>query len=76
MLDVTDLDGKVPAVKLILTTRECAIKIRKEEIVDKRDWVLLKNNLKEAKKMQAYDTIRNNTHFINEFYGRLEEYLI
>lgn len=76
VLDVTDLDGRVPAVKLILNTRECAIKIRKEEIVDKRDWVLLRNNLKEAKKMQAYDTIRNNKNFLNEFYDRLEEYLI
>lgn len=76
VLDVTDLDGRVPAVKLILNTRECAIKIRKEEIVDKRDWVLLKNDLKEAKKMHGYSTISDNKNFLNEFYGRLEEYLI
>ena len=77
MLDVTDLDERVSAVKRILDTRWYAIKIyKKERIIDKRDWVLLMNNLKEAKKMHAYTTIGDNKNFLNEFYGRLREYVI
>ena len=77
VLDVTDLDERVSAVKRILDTRWYAIKIyKKERIIDKRDWVLLMNNLKEAKKMHAYTTIGDNKNFLNEFYGRLREYLI
>jgi len=77
VLDVTDLDERVSAVKRILDTRWYAIKIyKKERIIDKRDWFLLMNNLKEAKKMHAYTTIGDNKNFLNEFYGRLREYVI
>jgi uncharacterized protein (DUF2344 family) len=77
VLDVTDLDEKVSAVKRILDTRRYAIKIyKKEGIIDKRDWVLVMNILKEAKKMHAYTTIGDNKNFLNEFYERLREYLI
>ena len=51
---VTDLDERVFAVKRILDTRWYAIKIhKKERIIDKREWVLFMNNLKEDKKMQG-----------------------
>lgn len=76
VLDVTDLKG-VPA--LILDTRNYAKRIyekeKKGEIVDKDKWVLLRDSLKEAKKMQAYGTIEKNKNFLNEFYSRLKEYL-
>jgi len=48
----------------------------RKEIVNKKDWVSLKNKLKDAKKMQAYGTIRNNKDFLNEFYSKLEKYLV
>ena len=76
VLDVTDLK-EVPAV--ILDTRNYAKRIyekeKEGEIVDKDKWVLLRDGLKEAKKMQAYGTIKENKIFLNEFYSRLKEYL-
>ncbi len=63
-----------------LDTRNRAIKIddkiRKNEIVDKSDWALLKEGLEDAKTKHAYAPVHNNKNFLNKYCNQLEKYLI